>query len=163
MATFLLVLGCFGGTIRAECTVTTGESPKLVNLRLGMSPEEVNAALGGASTVKVKKDTRYTHYRRFKKGKAKGQLAGVKTFWIRFFEKRVYSIEVFFHEYGNFQDVEYLAKRYSAAHDFAYENFEVKYGYARAECEGFSVKADYILDPHIEISDTNVVESLKQK
>lgn len=127
-----------------------------------MTPDEVNAVLSGAARVKVKKDSRYTFFKNYLKNNAKGVLSGARAFYIRFYERRVYQIELFYNRGYRWQELKTFVGDYSNSAGIALENFEFKNGYATAECVGFTIKADYILNPHIEITDDVVKERVNK-
>lgn len=147
----------FAGTVYAECKLQLPDSPSLANIRLGMTVDQANAALGGKPKLKSKGERR-TNYFRFKQGKAKGPISGAKAFWVRFYQGRVYSVEIFYH--SGYGDLEGLIETYASRNGFDVSLFETKHGYSRAKCDGFSVKADLILNPHLELIDTNIKELL---
>ncbi len=158
---FLVVLATCSVDIAAQCVVEKDASPALVNVKLGMSPAEVNTALGGAAKVKVKDDAKHSFFKNYlKMGKAKGRLAGAKAFYLRFYEQRLYQAEIFYHAEYRWNDLESFVRDYSAENGFAYENWVFKNGYATAKCKGFTVKADYILNPHLEITDEAAKETM---
>ncbi len=164
IATFFISLVLLAADASAQCTLTFAEAPTLVNLRLGMSPAEVNSALNGAARVKVKKDGQYSYFKSYlKKGKAKGILTGARAFYVRFFDKRVYQIEIFYHNEFQSTDLESFVRSFSARTNFNFGNFKIENGYAKAECEGFTVAADTILNPHLELTDEGIKAILNNK
>lgn len=164
MAIFLcFFFGSASGAL-AQCTLAASDAPALVTVRLGMSPSQVNSALKGALKVKVKGDGHYSLFKSYlKKGKAKGVLTGARAFYLRFYEQRLYQVEIFYHEESHWTDLDAFVRDYSSTSGFDFENFQFKNGYAKAECEGFSVNADYVLNPHIELTDEVVREKVESK
>jgi hypothetical protein len=162
IAIFLLAFIFLTGTSAAQCELSLNESPGLVNVRLGMTPEEVNAALGGSVRVKVKNDNQQSYFKSFlKKGKAKGVLTGARAFYLRFFESQVYQIEIFYHKDFKWNNLEAFLRDYSLESGFASDNFVTKYGYSTAKCKGFTIRADYKLNPHLEITDQAAKERVE--
>lgn len=159
---FLVIVTFAAGNAMSQCLVETDASPRLVNIKLGMTASEANTALGGAAKAKIKDDGKHSFFKNYLKiGKAKGRLAGARAFYMRFYERRVYQTEIFYHSGYRWNDLESFVRDYSNENGFAFENFVFKNGYAKAECVGFSIQADYILNPHIEITDETVVEKME--
>lgn len=119
-----------------------------------MSPSEVNAALNGAARINVKNDGHYTYFKNYlKKRRAKGVLSSARAFYVRFFDRRVYQVELFYQPGYKSANIEPFVREYSISTNFAVENFKIKNGYAKAKCLGFIVEADTILTPHIQLTD----------
>ena len=162
LAIFFVLLGSFSVGANAECKLTIPESPPIAAVRLGMSPEDVNAALAGAARVKVKSDEQTSYFKSFRKpGKAKGALKGARAFFVRFFERRVYQVEIFYHEGSRPTNLESFVEAYSNASGFPQSTFVIKHGYATAKCDGFVIRADTKLNPHIEITDEVALKKLE--
>ncbi len=137
-----------------KCELTLTEAPNLHNLRLGMSASEAGRAVG--LSVKVKPDGQRTYFRNYIKSRAKGKLAGVRAIFLRFFDGRLYQIELFYEEGYRWQNLENLVEDYSAANNFSREFWRIEHGYAEADCGGFSLEADFILNPHIQITNDEI-------
>jgi hypothetical protein len=160
---FLVLLIVLTSDSYAQCDLVIEDSPKMVGLRLGMTAAEANVALGRAAKVKVKKDGQYSYFKSYlKKGKSKGVLTGARAFYVRFYKKRLYQIEIFYHRDHRWSNLESLISDYSTESAFPFQFWAIRHGYAKAKCDGFTVKADYILNPHLEISDTGVLAKLKK-
>ena len=160
----LVLLIVLTGDSSAQCDLVIEDSPKMVGLRLGMTAAEVNAALGGAAKVKVKTDGQYSYFKSYlKKGKSKGVLTGARAFYVRFYNKRLYQVEIFYHRDYRWNSLESLISDYSSESGFPFEYWKTKHGYATAKCDSFTVKADYILNPHLEISNEAVVDAIEKE
>lgn len=144
-----------------KCGLTVAESPALLNLKLGMSVSEVNSALGGGLKVKVKTEGERTYFKNWIKKPAKGSLAGLRAVFFSFFDGRLYQIELFYQDDYRWRDLESLLRDYSAENSFPYEHWRLKNGYAKAQCEGFSLDADRVLGAHIQITDDAVMERVE--
>ena len=59
--------------------------------------------------------------------------------------------------------VEDFVQRFAAGNGFALENFEIKHGYAKAKCDGFSIRANKKLNSHITITDDQAAAKAKDQ
>lgn len=143
-----------------ECTLT--EPPPLFNLRLGMTVPEVNAALSGDLKVKAKPEGERSFFKNWIKKEAKGKLAGMRAIYLRFFDGRLYQIELFYQEEHGWVDLESMLGDLTSRSGFPREFWKVKNGYAKAECEGFSLDADKVLGAHFQITDDAVIAAVEE-
>jgi hypothetical protein len=141
-----------------KCELTLTQAPTLQNLKLEMSPSEANNALGKSLKVKVKPQGQQTFFKNYINKKAKGNLTGIRAIFLRFYEGKLYQIELFYEQDYRWQNLEDLLKDYSARNDFPVNFWQTEYGYASANCTGFSLNADYILNPHIQITNDATAE-----
>lgn len=147
-----------------ECTLT--EAPSLLSLRLGMTVSEVNAVTGKELKVKVKPDGERSFFKNWIKKEAKGSLAGMRAIYLRFFNGRLYQIELFYKEDHRWTDLDSMLSDYASDTGFGREFWKVKNGYAKAQCDGFSLEADRVLGAHFQLTDDAVlaaVEELRKK
>jgi len=158
---FFAALFLIGAVIAQEkCELTIGDSPRLLNLKLGMNLAETNAALGGDLRVKVKPNGQRSFMRNYRKKTPKGSLRGIRALFLRFFDERLYQIEIFYNKEDRPMDLTAFANNYSAKSSFPANLWKIKYGYATAKCVGFTLRADTILNPHIELTDENGLEKI---
>lgn len=144
-----------------KCELTLNESPRLQNLKLGMTPQEASIAL--LTKVKAKREGQSTFFKNYIKKEAKGNLSGTNAFYLRFYEGKLYEIEFFYKKDYRWQTLENFLDDYSAKHNFPREFWQTEYGYASANCEGFSLRADYILNPRIQITESKTAEIVESK
>jgi hypothetical protein len=151
---------------QVPCELTVAESPRLLNLKLGMSVQDVNSVIGRDLKVKVKPEGERTFFKNYIKKPAKGTLAGIRAIFLSFFDGRLYQIELFYQEDYRWPDLGSLLRDYSSSQSFPESFWKVKNGYAKAQCGGFSLDADRVLGAHIQITDDVVmerVEALRKK
>lgn len=150
-------------TISAQqkCELNLTEAPTLKNLKLGMSPVEARNVLG--IKVKADKEGQSTYFQNYIKKKAKGKLAGIRAIFLRFYDAQLYQIELFYEEPYAWQNLESLLDYYSAKNNFPGEFWLTEYGYAEANCNGFSLDADYKLNPHIQLTNDAVAEVVEKE
>lgn len=143
-----------------ECTLT--EPPSLLNLRLGMTVPEVNSALGGDLKVKVKPEGERTFFKNWIKKPAKGRLTGLRAVFFSFYDGTLYQIELFYQEDHGWTDLDSMIGGFSSENGFPREFWSVKNGYAKAECEGFSLDADRVLGAHFQLTDDTIMAAVEE-
>jgi hypothetical protein len=146
---------------RQKCELTLNEAPVLQNLRLGMSSDEASNVLG--IKVKIKSVGQRTFFKNYLKQNAKGRLIGTRAMFLRFYEGKLYQIEFFYDQAYRWQTLESLLEDYSMQNNFPKEFWQTKYGYANANCNGFSLNADYILNPHIQLTNDGIAELVEEE
>lgn len=140
--------------------------PRLQNFALGMSPAEAQGAIGKAAKIKVKKKGQRTFFQNYIKKPADGSLAGVRAFYLRFFDARLYQIEIFYEDRAAWQTLPDFVAALSAetaVPPTAWREEKTKFV---ANCGAFTIYADKILNPHVELTDENIrarVEVLRAK
>jgi hypothetical protein len=157
-----VLLLSFPAFAQEECKLTLAEAPALLNLRLGMTAPEVNAAIGRDLKVKVKPKGERSFFKNYIKKPAKGALTGVRAIYLRFFNGSLYQIELFYQEDYLWPDLGSLLTDYSSSHSFSANYWRVKNGYANARCDGFSLDADHVLGAHIELTDDVVLAEVEE-
>lgn len=144
-----------------KCELTLNESPTLQNLKLGMSPGEVSSILG--IKVKVKPEGQRSFFKNYIKKRAKRNLTGIRAMFLRFYNAKLYQIEFFYETDYRWQNLSAFINDYSTQNNFPANFWQSKYGYADAECKGFSLNADYILNPHIQLTNDSIAEVVKKE
>ncbi len=139
-----------------KCELNLSEAPTLQNLRLGMSPVEARNVLG--IKVKAEKEGQSTYFQNYIKKKAKGNLTGIRAIYLRFYDAKLYQIEFFYEQNYRWQNLDNLIDNYSVKSNFPREFWLTEYGYADANCNGFSLDADYKLNPHIQLTNDAIAE-----
>jgi hypothetical protein len=144
-----------------KCELNLSQSPTLQNLKLGMSPGEASNVLG--IKVKAKPEGQSTFFKNYIKKKAKRNLTGVRVIYLRFYEGKLYQIEFFYETDYRWQTLDNLLDDFSSENNFSREFWQTKFGYSKANCQGFSIDADYILNPHIQITNGEVLKIVESK
>ena len=161
LTTCLILLLAMQLSAQAKCELVLGEAPTLQHLKLGMTETETRRAIG--LKVKAGETGQSTFFKNYIKSKAKRNLTGVRALYLRFYNERLYQIEFFYEPDYRWQNLENLLDDYSAKNNFPREFWESKYGYASADCAGFSLKANYQLNPHIQLTDKRIAEIVKSE
>ena len=166
--TFVIVLA-FAVSVSAQsnCEILPVNAPLLLNLRLGMSPEEVRNAFGNALKIKIKKNGERIFFQNYIKNPAPAALKNVRALYLRFYDRKLYQIELFYEPRTDLPNLESIAQTLAAQLNFLPENWQIKNARANLSCGENSLKADNILNPHIELTNETtrriVEEKRKQK
>jgi hypothetical protein len=144
-----------------KCELNLSEAPALQNLKLGISPIEARNILG--IKVKAKKEGQSTYFQNYIKKKAKGNLTGIRAIFLRFYDAKLYQIELFYEKPYRWQNLENLLDDYSIKNNFPREFWQIEYGYADVNCNGFSLDADYKLNPHIQLTNDAIAEIVEKE
>ena len=144
----LFTVTCAGQEI---CPLTA--PPAALNLKLNMSPEEVQAVVGKKLKVQVKTENEKIIFQNYIEDSPPASLAGVRAMYLRFFDRRLYQIEIFYQENPNIKTLEDFTASLSAKWNFpvsAWQREEIK---SVVNCGTFSLVAMKILNPKIELTD----------
>jgi hypothetical protein len=139
-------------------------APTLLNLRLGISPEQARSAFGRDLKVKVKKKGQRTFFQNFIEKPAPNSLNGVRAIYLRFFDAKLYQIEIFYENRSDWQTLENFTNDFPAGTDLP--GWKIEKGRAEIKCAEFSVVADRILNLRIELTDETIraqVEAIREK
>src|SRR3954471_14342998 len=97
MVAVMFVLLIFAGVSAQEgCNRTVSDAPPISGLKVGMSFEEVERALGTVAKIKPFKNGEGTIYLSFAEQTPPASLSGIGTLWLRLYKNRVYQLEVFY-------------------------------------------------------------------
>lgn len=142
------------------------DSPALFGLKLGMSPEEAQAVVGSKLKIKFKTTGEKTIFQNYIEESPPAPLAGTRALYLRFFDRRLYQIEIFYQEIPSVKTLEDFTNSVAAKWNFpvsAWQREEIK---SVINCENFSVVAMKILNPKIEITDETAgakIEAIREK
>lgn len=158
----LFLLICIA-PVHAQKDCDLKNAPALLGLNLGISTEQARKANNRRLKVKNEDDGEYTFFENYIDKSAKGNLQGLKAVYLRFYENRLFQIELFYKDKYKWQNLTEFIDDYSARNNFSADFWKVEYGYAKAACDGFSLKADYILNPHIQLTDDEIFRQVQAK
>jgi hypothetical protein len=134
------------------CDLKSNESPALFNLRLRMSPEDVQTIFGRDLKIKIKKNGNKVFFQNFINEPAPPVLSGVRAFYLRFFDRRLYAIEIFLEDKPEIKTIEDFTNYLSATLRLP-NSWRDERGKQTINCADFSVVADKILNPRVELID----------
>ncbi len=152
---FLLILPLIfwlPSAAQETCRVEIKDAPTFFNLRLGMTAPEAQNAVGKKLKVKVKKKGERTFFQNFIKKPPPNTLMGVRALYLRFFNGALYQIEIFYEEKTNWQTIAASAQILTTNFNFAQSFQENTTRQIETKCAGFSLIADNVLNPRIELT-----------
>jgi len=139
-------------------------APMLLGLRLGMSPEQARGVFGKDLKVKVKKEGQRTFFQNFIKKPAPNSLSGVRAIYLRFFDGGLYQIEIFYENRSDWQTLENFIGDFSARTNLT--AMKIENDKAEINCGEFSIAADKVLNPRIELTNETIraqVEEIRER
>lgn len=164
ISVFLLMLGCVGiSPSQTTCEFSPKTAPLLLNLRPGMSSEEVQSVLGKSPKIKVKKDGEKIFFESYAEKRAPAALRNVNAFYLRFFDRKLYQIEIFYNPRTDLPNLEAITNNLSQQLNFSPQTWQIKNKRAAVKCNELSLKADSILNPHIELTDEIIRKTVEEK
>ena len=164
----ILVLVVFGtGSVAAQgaCVWEAKNAPALLNLKLGMSAQEAQNAVGRALKIKIKNKGERTFFQNFITKPAPPALNGVRALYLRFFDGRLYQIEIFYENREEWRTLQSFTQNLAARMDSP-PFWTIKNGRSEIKCSEISIVADFVLNPRVEITNEIVrarVEELRKK
>ncbi len=165
--TIALLLTCAAlGTAQAICDLSSNSAPLLLNLQVGMSPEQTQGIFAKALKIKIKKNGERTFFQNYIKKPAPERLRGVRALYLRFFDRKLYQIEVFYEPRTDLPTLEAVTNALSSQLNFPVADWQIKNNRAEIKCGEISLVTDYVLNPRIELTDETVraaIEKLREK
>ncbi len=162
---FLLVCAAFAAA-QTTCDLSSKPAPLLLGLQIGISPENARSVFGGALKIKIKKNGERTFFQNYIKKPAPESLRGVRALYLRFFDRRLYQIEIFYEPRTDLPNRAAIKNALSTQLYLPDADWQVKNGRARIECGANSLVADDVLNPRIELTDETVraqIEARREK
>ena len=156
-AAILFSLLCAAACAAQEtCELQSKTAPLILNLRVGMSPERAQTVFGKDLKIKIKKRGERTFFQNYIKNPAPERLRGVRALYLRFFDRKLYQIEVFYEPRIDLRTLEEITDTLAAQFNFPVSSWEIKNNLARTTCGETSLVADNVLNPRIELTDETV-------
>lgn len=148
---------------REGCQLELKYAPAVLNLKLGATTAEARAAFGKILKIKNKTSGEYTFFQNFIKSEPPASLANIRALYLRFFDGRLYQIEIFYADEAAALTLDDFIKHQSARLNLPAEFWETEYGIARLDCGGFSLVADRFLNSRLELTDESVRAAVEAK
>ncbi len=133
-----------------------------LNLRLGMTPAEVQSALGGDLKIKRNPKGDYRFFQNYIDKNPPPALRGVRALYLRFFEHRLYQIEIFYNEEFS-PSLEEFASKLAAQYNFPASDWIYENKKAVIRCAENSLAADYVLNPRVELTDETTLARVNEQ
>jgi hypothetical protein len=137
------------------CGLDVNNSPALQGLKLRMSPQQAQSILGKGVKIKLKNSGERIFFENFIEKDAPASLSGVRAIYLRFLDGKLYQIEIFYEEKNRRQTLADFIAEMSAKTNLPASLWQIENNSARINCDGFSIAADKILNPRIELTDEN--------
>ena len=147
------------------CLLEIKDAPKFFNLKLGMTEAEVRDLYGKELKFKPKKKgLERTFFQNYINKLPPADLAGVRALYLRFFNHKIYQIEIFYVNRAEWPTLTEFIRSLAAKNNYPNEFWTINPGAAKAKCFGFTLLADQVLNPRIELTDeTGRAEILKSR
>lgn len=166
-AAFLISL-VFAAACAAQenCELSSKTAPLLFNLQIGMSPEQARNVLGKDLKIKIKKNGERTFFQNYIRKPAPNSLRGVRALYLRFYDRRLYQIEIFYEPRQDLKTLANIADALSSQLNFSASIWKIENNLAEIICGETSLVADNILNPRIELTNEIIrteIEKLREK
>lgn len=150
----VIILSLFGVlNCVAQGSCGLNDSPPLLGLRLNMSPEQAQSAVGKALKIKFKTRDEKIIFQNYIDKPSPSSIAGVRALYLRFVDQKLYQIEVFYEEKAGVKTLQDFTTMLSSNWNYPGLNWQIAKGKAMINCGSFTVVADKVLNPHIELTD----------
>lgn len=136
------------------CNLTIADTPTLLGLRLGMSPKQARSIFGGKLKIKVKREG--TFFENYIDKNPPPFLPNVRALYLRFFEAKLYQIEIFYKPQSETQTLAEFTDRLDLRLNLPPDLWTNEYGQATLNCNTFSLVADNVLNPRVELTDETI-------
>ena len=134
-----------------NCRLSLSGAPALRGFRLGMSPAEARSASGGKLNLKIKREGSFFGY--FIENRPPAFLSDVRALYLRFFDAKLFQIEIFYEPSASVQTLDEFTAQISAQTNLPPQWWTRTQNRAVITCEEFSIVADNILNPRVELTD----------
>lgn len=145
------------------CSRSLGEAPALAGFRLGMSIEDTQAVLGSRFKIPKKKTGEGSFFQNFEGEQPPASLSGVHALFLRFFDFKLFQIEIFYEDAAKPNRLHDLTQTLSTDLSVPPTAWTMEKGKATIDCGDFTLTADTILNPHAELTDDVAYEAFKAK
>lgn len=155
----VLIALVFAANAYAQTDCGLANTPTLINLKLGASPAEVKNIFGKSVKFKVKNKGDRTFFQNYIEKPAPEILRGVRAFYLRFLDGRLYQIEVFYEARADWQTLAAFAADFAARSNFDRAVWQTDLKKSVIECADFTLVADKILNPRLQLTDKITFET----
>ncbi len=141
-------------TAQETCRLELTDAPTLFGLQLEMSPTQVKSIFGKDLKLKIKREGSF--FQNFIEKKPPHFLSGVRALYLRFFDAKLYQIEIFYEPENKRRTLEEFLSQLSAELNLPPNLWNTKYGTSELHCADFSLVADNVLNPRVELTDETI-------
>lgn len=150
---FLLLLLFFIAPCAAQekCDLKLKDAPRFFGLSLAMSPKQAQSVLGRKLKLKIKKEG--TFFQNFIDKPPPDFLPEVRAIYLRFFDRRLYQIEVFYEAAEGERNLGEFVGSLPNKSNLPMNLWVTDNEKAKLVCAEFSIVADNVLNPRVELTD----------
>lgn len=164
LLTIILALsGASGGTAQTSCDLTSKTAPLLLNLLIGSSSEQARNAFGRDLKIKIKKKGARTFFQNYIRKPAPESLRGVRALYLRFFNDRLYQIEIFYEPRRDLPTLETVIGALSNQLNLPAAEWKTQGVRAAINCTDQSLVADYVLNPRVQLTEETIRAAIELK
>jgi hypothetical protein len=160
LALFIFFLFSMPAAAQEICELRSAAAPSLLNLRIGMTPEQTQSVFGRSLRIRIKGRGERTFFENFIEKRPPQILNGVRALYLRYFDGRLYQIEIFYEPRQDMQTLADITRVLSLQLNFPLTVWTFTHNRAEAVCGEISLVTDNILNPRIELTDVNVREQI---
>lgn len=158
---FLLVFVAVAAA-QETCELSSKTATLFLNLQIGMSPEQAQNVFNKDLKIKIKKNGERTFFQNFIKKPAPNSLHGIRALYLRFFDRRLYQIEIFYEPRQDLITIEEITRVLSVQLSFPASAWQIESNRAEIKCGEISLVADNILNPRIELTNEAIRAKVKE-
>lgn len=159
---FFLYLLVTDAAAQEACQLEIKNAPALFGLRLEMTPEQAQAIVGRALKVKTKKSGERIFFQNFIEKNAPDPLGGVRAVYLRFFDRQLYQIEIFYEDRREWPALEDFTNYLSTTLNLPASAWQRARAENEIRCVQFLIVADKVLNPRIEMTDAATLVRVEQ-
>jgi hypothetical protein len=147
------------------CSRGLTNAPALFGFRLGMSFDDVRSILGPTIKFwkKPPKNGEGIFFQNFIEEPPSNTLSGVRALYLRFFNNKLYQVEIFYEDKDRPTKLSDFTNRLSRQIDLPTDSWSIKNGQAAINCGDFMLTADTILNRHVELTDDAADQAFKKE
>lgn len=162
IALLFLLIFSFSAQAQENCTQFTKTSDILLNLQLGMTAEEVTNKIGKNLGIKTNKKDDYRFFQNYINKKPPQNLTGVRAIYLRFFEKKLYQLEIFYDENKYPSDLKNFSEVASTQLNLSVADWKIAHRQAVFKCGDVSLEIDYQLNPRVELTNEPIQKQVDE-
>lgn len=144
-----------------NCASIQQTSEILLNLKLGMTVDEVNKSFSSFK-IKIKNNDDFRFFQNYIDRKPPKNLNSVRAIYLRFFEKKLYQIEIFYEENKYPADIKSFSEIVSNQLNLPDDDWKFANRQAILTCGENSLAIDYQLNPRIELTNETIKKQVDE-
>ena len=144
---------------------TLNEAPAIFGFKLGMSFDDVRSILGPSIKFwkKSPKNGEGSFFQNFVEQPPPDNLKGVRALYLRFFNNKLYQVEVFYEDKDQPTKLADFTKQLSTELNLPTDVWTVKNDLATMNCGDFVLTADTVLNRHVELTDDAASQAFQKE